>query len=73
MKPTLETCGPLLVPVDETGCAAGRPEDTSPEYVWTGKAKPRRRGDPWRADAVRIVPDRVGRVGPSVVDVPGAC
>lgn len=34
MKPTLEHAGPLQVPVDETGCAVGRPGDTAPEYVW---------------------------------------
>ena len=31
---TIEQAGNLLVPVDETGCATGRPEDTAPEFAW---------------------------------------
>jgi len=30
MKPTLETAGPLLVPVDESGTAVGMPGDAAP-------------------------------------------
>ena len=32
MKPTLETAGPLLVPVDESGTAVGRPEPIPSRY-----------------------------------------
>ncbi len=32
--PTLELAGPLLVPVDESGTATGRPEDTAPDFAW---------------------------------------
>jgi len=52
MKPTLETCGPLQVPVDETGTAVGMPEDTAPEYVWTAATM---------AEINRLTPDIDGK------------